>query len=116
MKDRSEIKTPALAGGSETVTIRMARSADEPALRVLAQLDSVPPPEPSPTLVAQVDGELHAALALDDGEAIANPFRRTAHLVAMLTARAEHARSQPPARTRRRLRLIQLRAAPAPRA
>jgi hypothetical protein len=68
----------------ETLIIRMAGPADAPALRHLAQLDSAPPPESVPTLVAEVGGEMRAALSLDGGPAIANPFERTADLVAML--------------------------------
>ena len=42
-----------------------------------------------PMLVAAVDGDVCAALPLSGGTAIANPFRRTAEIVAMLTARAK---------------------------
>lgn len=52
----------------------------------LAALDSatVPPP---PLLVAEVDGELRAAVSLHDGRAIADPFTRTAHLLDVLRTR-----------------------------
>jgi hypothetical protein len=79
--------TPTSPDLGETLIIRMARPADGPALRRLAELDSAPPPEPGPTLVAEVGGELRVALSLDGGPAIANPFQRTAELAAMLAAR-----------------------------
>jgi hypothetical protein len=80
---------------AEALTIRMAVSADAAALGRLAQLDSAPAPEPVPMLVAEVEGELRAALPLDGGPAIADPFQRTAELVAMLVARARQL--EPPA-------------------
>jgi hypothetical protein len=41
-----------------------------------------------PILVAEVDGELRAALSMVDGAVIADPFHRTAPLVELLAARA----------------------------
>lgn len=51
----------------------------------MAQLDSAPPPKRVPMLVAVADGDLCAALPLSDGTAIADPFRRTEEIVAMVT-------------------------------
>ena len=82
---------------AETLTIRMAVPADAEALGRLAQLDSAPPPAPVPMLVAEVGGELRAALPLDGGPAIADPFRQTAELVAIL---AERTRQLAPPRRR----------------
>jgi hypothetical protein len=70
-----------------TITLRIADDADADALRTLAELDSRAVP-PGPALIAEVDGRLQAALGLDGGEAIADPFRRTAHLVELLRVRA----------------------------
>jgi hypothetical protein len=78
----------------DAVTIRMATSADADALSRVAELDSAPRFRPVPMLVAEVDGELRAAVPLDGGRAIADPFHRTAELVAILTA---HARQLAPA-------------------
>ena len=89
---------------AETLTIRMAVSADAEALRRLAQLDSAPPPEPVPMLVAEVGGELRAALPLAGGRAIADPFRWTVELVAMLTERTRQL-APPPRRAARHWRL-----------
>ncbi len=72
---------------SETLTIRMAVPADAEALRCLAQLDSAPAPGPAPMLVAEVAGELRAAVPLYGGREIADPFHPTAELVALLTER-----------------------------
>jgi hypothetical protein len=93
----------------EELTIRMAVSSDAPALSRLAQLDSAPPPEPVPMLVAEVSGELRAALPLDGGRAIADPFQRTAELVAMLLERARPLEPSAPRRAARRRRLLRVR-------
>ena len=100
---------------AETVTIRMAVSADAEALGRLAQLDSAPPPGPVPMLVAEVGGELRAALPLDGGPAIADPFRRTAELVAILAERTRQL-APPPRRAAWRWRPLRAaRPVPVPR-
>ncbi len=58
------------------------------ALARLAVLDSSEPPA-QPMLVAEVDGELRAALSLRDWNVVADPFLPTAALVDLLRARAE---------------------------
>jgi hypothetical protein len=78
-----------------TLTIRIAAPADVAALDRLAQLDSAPRRAPAPTLLAEVGGELRAALPLDGGPAIADPFRPTAELVAILAARARQLAPSP---------------------
>jgi hypothetical protein len=47
-------------------------------------------------LVAEVDGELCAALPLDGGEAFADPFRPTGELVSLLEMRAVQLRGSLP--------------------
>jgi len=69
------------------ITIRFAGSDDTAALRRLAALDSAPALRGA-TLIAQVDGELCAALALGDGRVVADPFRLTAELADLLRVRA----------------------------
>ncbi|HXD65473.1 MAG TPA: hypothetical protein VNV17_12695 [Solirubrobacteraceae bacterium] len=81
------------------ITIRPGDAADQLALRRLAALDSAPVPA-QPLLVAELDGELSAALSLHDGTSIADPFRPTAQIVALLRAHAAAATQAP--RTRRR--------------
>ena len=68
------------------VTLRIADASDARRLRILAQLDSAPVPS-GPMLIAEVDGHLRAALPLDGGEPIADPFRRSADLVELLRTR-----------------------------
>ena len=100
----------------ETLTIRIAVPADAPALRQLAQLDSAPPPHSVPMLVAEVGGELRAALSLDGGPAIANPFQRTAEVVAMLMVRVRQLQTVSPRPATRRPRTVRAtRLAPAAR-
>jgi hypothetical protein len=111
MKHTSKILAPIAARPSATLTIRRATSADGPALRRLAQLDSAPPPKPAPTLVAEVDGELYAALPIDGGRAIADPFRHTAELVAMLAAGARELETRTQSATHRRRALLRPRPA-----
>jgi hypothetical protein len=89
-------------GAAEAVTIRMGVPADAAALSRLAQLDSAPAPVLGAVLLAEVDGELCAALPLDGGHAFADPFRRTAELVAMLAERARQLERRPVRRTVRR--------------
>lgn len=81
-------RRPLASGVSvEPVTIRPAYPDDAQALRRLAALDSAALPREQ-LLVAEVEGELHAALSLSSGKAIADPFRPTAALVELLRARA----------------------------
>jgi hypothetical protein len=70
-----------------TIVIRAATAADGPILTRLAALDSAPVPF-GPTLIAEVDGEARAALALRDGAVVADPFARTAELVQLLKVHA----------------------------
>jgi hypothetical protein len=69
------------------VTLRYGFPDDAPAISRLAALDSATPP-PAPLLLAEVGGELWAALSLTDGVAIADPFRPSAELLELLRRRA----------------------------
>ena len=71
----------------DTILIRSSTDRDASALARLAALDSAPPVR-GQALVAEVDGELRAALPLTGGAPIADPFAETAHLVALLGAHA----------------------------
>jgi hypothetical protein len=78
---------PWLDGGDD-VTIRRALADDAAALRALATLSETRPLR-GDVLVAEVDGELWAALDLDDGRLIADPFRPTAGARRLLVLRRE---------------------------
>jgi hypothetical protein len=69
-----------------SVTIRFAFPDDAEPLERLAIVDSQPAPE-NLVLVAEVGGELWAALAAD-GTVIADPFRPTLDVVLLLRERA----------------------------
>jgi hypothetical protein len=79
--------------------IRPATDADAVALHELAVLDSQVW-DRGDALVAEVEGELWAALPLDGRPPVANPFRATADLVALLQLRREQL-AQAQARPRR---------------
>ena len=77
--------------GDSSLTLRFGGTADSEAIDRLAQLDSRRAPR-GPVLVAEVDGELWAALSLDDQHVVADPFRPTGELVALLVARSRQLR------------------------
>jgi hypothetical protein len=85
--------------------VRLATDADAPALQRLAALDSSRVPAGA-VLVAAAGGELRAALSLDTGASVADPFYPSAGLVEVLRVRAAPARdARPLRRARPRLRL-----------
>jgi hypothetical protein len=86
------------------VTLRCAEARDGPALARLAQLDSASPLA-APVLVADLEGELLAAISLADGAVVANPFQPTAALVELLRARERQLRSGGWLRSRARRRI-----------
>ena len=67
----------------EPVELRPATGCDPPGWQRLAQLDSALVPD-GRLLVAEASGRLVAALSVESGQAIADPFTPTAHLVAAL--------------------------------
>jgi hypothetical protein len=72
----------------DTISIRIATPDDTVALARLAALDSGFVPS-GPILLAERDGNLHAALGLSGtGAVIADPFVPTVELVALLRVRA----------------------------
>jgi hypothetical protein len=99
-----------MTADSHTFVIREAQAADDAALRRLAALDSSRVPA-GRILVADVDGELVAAVSLAGGPAIADPFRpippaRMIELRGVAAALRQHlskssaARSGPPSPAR----------------
>jgi hypothetical protein len=69
------------------VTLRYAAAADAQRLSYLAELDSTVAPA-GPALVAEIDGRIRAALPLDGGAPIADPFHRGSELLELLRLRA----------------------------
>jgi hypothetical protein len=69
------------------VTIREARFDDTQALEQLAELDSSRPLR-RPALVAEVGGELWAAVSVAEQRVIADPFRPSGELGYLLAERA----------------------------
>ena len=89
---------------SAPLTLRFADGGDAAALDRLAELDSSHAPR-GVVLVAEVGGELWAAVSVDDPRiAVADPFRPTDGLVALLVERARQLRRAE--RRRRRLPLV----------
>ena len=71
----------------DRIWVRLAAPGDAGALLRLAALDSQPLPDGA-KLVADLGGELVAAVPLAGGPAIADPFRPTADLVELMRLRA----------------------------
>jgi hypothetical protein len=78
---------------NSTLTIRKASETDGVALHDLAQLDSSRAPS-GDVLVAQVGSELWAAVEVESGAAVADPFRPSADLVELLRFRAQGMRGE----------------------
>ena len=81
--------------GEHELTLRYATAADADALRRLAQLDSAHVPAGT-VLAAAVDGDVWAAVSIEHGDAVADPFRPTGELVSLLHERARQLRRQRP--------------------
>jgi hypothetical protein len=88
---------------STDVVIRAAEPADLQELMRLAELDSRHMPA-GHVLIAKADGRTRAAIGVDDGRLISDPFVPTGSLVDLLELRASQIRSES-RRERRRLGL-----------
>lgn len=66
--------------------IRQATIDDERVLERLAALDGQKPLS-GRVLIGEIDGIAAAAVGLDDGRIVADPFQRTAQLITVLTMR-----------------------------
>jgi hypothetical protein len=88
---------------NSSITIRPAYADDHAVLARLAALDSAQVP-PGPLLLAEIDGEVRAALSLRDGSAIADPFAPTVHVLALMRTHARAAARPRAGRRRYRLR------------
>jgi hypothetical protein len=83
------------------LVIRLARHDDLAGVERLAELDSARVPE-EPVLVAEVRGELWAALSLADFHAVSDPFRPTGELLFLLVERGRQLTRHSERRTARR--------------
>jgi hypothetical protein len=89
----------------KNLTIRRAAAADEFAVGRLSALDSAFPPT-GDVLLAEVGDELWAALSVDTGHAVADPFRPSGDLVDLLRLRADGLSAEQPARGRVLARIL----------
>src|SRR5215213_8595290 len=94
---------------ASSISIRRAPQDDNASLWRVASLDSALVPA-EPLLVAESGREVVAALSIASGEAIADPFRRSAEVVELLRLRASQF---PRASERPRRLLARLRGRPA---
>jgi hypothetical protein len=76
-----------------TDSVTIYRSQPDEAVERLARLDSARRPR-GPVLVAAIGGEPVAAVPIDGGPAIADPFRPTAALVSLLELRVAQTRGR----------------------
>jgi hypothetical protein len=79
MSSAEYCRSPTIA----TIRGSLADGSDGESLRRLASLAASPPPDGA-VMLAEVDGEPVAAVAIADGEAIADPERSTPQLLAQL--------------------------------
>ena len=88
MSRTSKRYTSGRQGGYDSVAVRLARPEDESAIHRIASLDGKKAPE-GRVLVAEADREIIAALAVNGGHAVADPFRWTSDVLALMEMRAE---------------------------
>lgn len=89
---REPARTHEPDGYAEHVVIRSALRSDEVAVRRLAELDGGHVPE-GEVLVAELQGELVAAVGLDGGGPVADPFRPSGDIARLLELRADQLRA-----------------------
>jgi hypothetical protein len=107
MNGARRARPPRLDAGA-VISVRLAADGDDVRLARLAELSGAVRPA-GLWLVAEVDGQLWAALPLAGGDALADPFRPTAEVQALLALRARQLGREEPERDgsprgRRRLR------------
>jgi hypothetical protein len=83
------------------ITIRNGTVDDAGAVRRVADLGSAEVPT-APLLLAEVHGEVRAAMSLIDGAVVADPFHYTATIIELLEACASYERADRRSRLRRR--------------
>ena len=87
------------------ILVRPARTVDADDLRRLAALDSARPLT-GDVLIAVQGGDIAAAMSLDTGAVIADPFQPTANLVDLLRTAAHPAERSRPRAARFALRAV----------
>jgi hypothetical protein len=80
---RRRRSTAAVSSARIPATVRLARPDEAGTLRRLAELDDAPELVGA-ILVATIDADVVAALSLDDGRVVANPFVLTSDAVELL--------------------------------
>jgi hypothetical protein len=90
---RGSVTVPRAPSPAARITLRLATAEDGEAIGRLAELYDRPLPT-GPLLLAEVDGELQAALTLTDAQELMDPYLPTAALVELLALRAEQLRDQ----------------------
>ena len=83
-----------------TVSLRPARPEDASTVRSLAYLDNTRPLR-GDVVLGEVDGRAVAAVSLADGRVVADPFVKTADVVALLRMRFNRLRGYHPGPRRR---------------
>jgi hypothetical protein len=100
-RDAFHAPAPAVSTASAArlgeLELRLCKAADDPALERLSALAEQPIPF-GRLVVALCDGDLVAAVPLAGGNALRDPFVKTAHLLPLLQMRAAQLR-QPDPRT-----------------
>lgn len=96
---------PTLEVDARPVTLRYGFPDDAEAIARLAKLDSSEPP-PQPLLLAEVSGQLWAALSLSSGAVVADPFRPTKATLELLRARARQLDAKSSSQRLRRLPIV----------
>jgi len=91
------------ASSPKAVAIRLAEADDARVLKNLAELDEESELS-GQTLLALMDGEVVAAMSLDDGRVVSNPFVATSDAVSLLKLRAHHLVGRAVRQPRRRWR------------
>jgi hypothetical protein len=76
----------------EAITIRPLAEQDVDSVERLAELEERPVP-PGPLLLAEIDGTVEAAIGIEGGETVANPFAPTDGAVSLLHVRAAQLRA-----------------------
>src|SRR5687767_13235256 len=94
--------SPEMLSNAQLLTIRRANEYDGAVLSDLAGLDSARPLH-GDVLVAEAESGAVAALELESGRTVADPFRHSQPAVGMLQLRADQLRARAP-RARRRNR------------